>query len=163
MLPTKPSNSEQAAAGHEPTDVSPGPVRNRQNERSKKTVPGNMGELTLATPRDRLGTIDIFDPAPLRPAFSLIGRRTQLPPKHPQRIPGFDEQIIALIAKGLSTRDAQEILENLYGVEVSATLISEATADGQWLSETEGFWFDHSRRFCLAGVIDDDDWSASRA
>lgn len=70
-----------------------------------------MGEVTLATPRDRLGT---FEPL--------------LIPKHQRRIPGFDEKIIALFAKGLSTRDIQEILEDLYGVEVSATLISEATA-----------------------------------
>ena len=70
-----------------------------------------MGEVTLATPRDRLGT---FEPL--------------LIPKHQRRITGFDEKIIALFAKGLSTRDIQEILEDLYGVEVSATLISEATS-----------------------------------
>lgn len=51
-----------------------------------------------------------------------------MPPKHQRRISGFDEKIFALFAKGLSTRDIQEILEDLYDVEVSATLISEATA-----------------------------------
>ena len=70
-----------------------------------------MGQLTLATPRDRNGT---FEPL--------------LVPKHQRRISGLDEKIITLFAKGLSTRDVQEILEDLYGVEVSATLISEATA-----------------------------------
>ena len=70
-----------------------------------------MGQLTLATPRDRLGT---FEPL--------------LVHKHQRRISGFDEKIIALFAKGLSTREVQEILEDLSGVEVSATLISEATA-----------------------------------
>lgn len=102
---------DEAATGHEPTDILRDQPRNRRNGRSKKTVQGDMGEVTLATPRDRLGT---FEPL--------------LIPKHQRRIPGFDEKIIALFAKGLSTRDIQEILEDLYGVEVSATLISEATA-----------------------------------
>ena len=70
-----------------------------------------MGQLTLATPLDRLGT---FEPL--------------LVHKHQRRFSGFDEKIITLFAKGLSTRDVQEILEDLSGVEVSATLISEATA-----------------------------------
>ena len=70
------------------------------------------GELTIATPRDRDGT---FEP--------------QLIDKHQRRVPGFDEKILALYAKGMTTRDIQEIVQELYGVEVSATLISEITAD----------------------------------
>jgi transposase-like protein len=85
---------------------------NRRNGRSQKTVQGDLGELTLATPRDRDGT---FEP-------QLIG-------KHQRRVPGFDEKILALYAKGMTTRDIQEIVHELYGVEVSATLISEITAD----------------------------------
>jgi putative transposase len=85
---------------------------NRRNGRSKKTVQGDMGELTLATPRDREGT---FEP-------QLIG-------KHQRRVPGFDEKILALYAKGMTTRDIQEIVRELYGVEVSATLVSEITSD----------------------------------
>jgi putative transposase len=85
---------------------------NRRNGRSKKTVQGDMGELTLTTPRDRDGT---FQP-------QLIG-------KHQRRVPGFDEKILALYAKGMTTRDIQEIVRELYGVEVSATLISEITSD----------------------------------
>ena len=42
---------------------------------------------------------------------------------------GFDEKILALYAKGMTTRDIQEIVRNLYGVEVSATLVSEITED----------------------------------
>jgi transposase-like protein len=49
--------------------------------------------------------------------------------KHQRRVPGFDEKILALYAKGMTTRDIQEIVRELYGVEVSATLISEITAD----------------------------------
>lgn len=85
---------------------------NRRNGRSKKTVQGDMGELTLTTPRDRDGT---FEP-------QLIG-------KHQRRVPGFDEKILALYAKGMTTRDIQEIVRELYGVEVSATLVSEITSD----------------------------------
>src|SRR5438874_937599 len=85
---------------------------NRRNGRSRKTVQGDLGELTIATPRDRNGT---FEP-------QLIG-------KHQRRVPGFDEKILALYAKGMTTRDIQEIVRELYGVEVSATLVSEITAD----------------------------------
>ena len=68
--------------------------------------------MTIATPRDRNGT---FEP-------QLIG-------KHQRRVPGFDEKILALYAKGMTTRDIQEIVRELYGVEVLAVLISEITAD----------------------------------
>jgi len=85
---------------------------NRRNGRSKKTVQGDLGEVTLTTPRDRDGT---FEP--------------QIIEKHQRRIPDFDEKILALYAKGMTTRDIQEIVEELYGVEVSATLVSEITAD----------------------------------
>jgi putative transposase len=86
--------------------------RNRRNGHSQKTVQGNLGGLTLDTPRDRDGS---FEP--------------QLIPKHQRRVPGFDEKILALYAKGMTTRDIQEIVQQLYGVEVSSTLISEITAD----------------------------------
>ncbi len=85
---------------------------NRRNGRSKKTVRGELGELTIATPRDRNGT---FEP--------------QLIAKHQRRVPGFDEKILALYAKGMTTRDIQEIVRELYDVEVSATLISDITTD----------------------------------
>jgi len=71
-----------------------------------------VGDLTISTPRDRDGT---FEP-------QLIG-------KHQRRVPGFDEKILALYAKGMTTRDIQEIVRELYGVEVSATLVSQITAD----------------------------------
>ena len=85
---------------------------NRRNGRSKKTVSGELGEIPLDTPRDRQGT---FEP--------------QLIPKHQRRLAGFDEKILALYAKGMTTRDIQEIVKELYGVEVSPTLVSEITAD----------------------------------
>lgn len=86
--------------------------RNRRNGRSSKTIQGDLGEVTISTPRDRNGT---FEP--------------QLVPKHQRRLAGFDEKILTLYAKGMSTRDIQDILQKLYGVEVSPTLISEVTAE----------------------------------
>jgi len=85
---------------------------NRRNGRSRKTVRGEMGQLTIATPRDRDGT---FEP--------------QLIPKHQRRVAGFDEKILALYAKGMTTRDIQEIVRELYDVEISATLVSQITDD----------------------------------
>jgi transposase-like protein len=102
---------------------------NRRNGRSQKTVQGELGEVTLSTPRDREGT---FEPV-------IVG-------KHQRRIPDFDEKILALYAKGMTTRDIQEIVQDLYGVEVSATLVSEITADldaevTSWRSRTlEAVW-----------------------
>ena len=87
-------------------------AKNRRNGRSPKTVQGDLGEITLETPRDRNGT---FEP--------------QVIPKHQRRLAGFDEKILALYAKGMTTRDIQEIVKELYGVDVSPTLISEITAD----------------------------------
>jgi transposase-like protein len=87
-------------------------VRNRRNGRSKKTVGGELGEFTLQTPRDRNGT---FEP--------------QLITRHQRRLDGFDEKILALYAKGMTTRDIQEIVKDLYDVDVSPTLISAITAD----------------------------------
>jgi putative transposase len=106
---------ETTPAGNPPSAPSPpqaAPKSNRRNGRSKKTVQGEMGEVTLSTPRDRKGT---FEP-------HLIG-------KYQRRVPGFDEKILALYAKGMTTRDIQDIVRELYGVEVSPVLISEITAD----------------------------------
>ena len=85
---------------------------NRRNGHSAKTVRSEMGELTLDTPRDRNST---FEPR-------LIG-------KHQRRLEGFDEKILALYAKGMTTRDIQDVVKELYGVDVSPTLVSEITAD----------------------------------
>jgi transposase-like protein len=85
---------------------------NRRNGRSRKTVRADLGEMTIATPRDRDGT---FEP-------QVVG-------KYQRHVPGFDEKILAMYAKGMTTRDIQELVQELYGVEVSPTLISEITDD----------------------------------
>src|SRR5262245_52177539 len=90
----------------------PDAPRNRRNGHSQKTVQGELGEVRLGIPRDRNGS---FEP--------------QLIAKYQRRLSGFDDKILALYAKGLTTRDIQDVVQELYGVEVSATLISEITAD----------------------------------
>lgn len=87
-------------------------VKNRRNGHSAKTIQGDLGKLPLEIPRDRNAT---FEP-------QLIG-------KHQRRLAGFDEKILALYAKGMTTRDIQDIVKELYGVDVSPTLISEITED----------------------------------
>lgn len=87
--------------------------RNRGNSRngtSPKTIKGSFGRIPLEIPRDRNGT---FEP--------------QIIEKHQTRFTGFDENIISLYSRGLSTREIQQHLEEIYHVEVSATLISNVT------------------------------------
>ncbi|MGE5532208.1 MAG: IS256 family transposase [Bacteroidota bacterium] len=95
-----------------PDSLTPDAPKNRRNGYSKKTVQGELGEIPLDIPRDRNGS---FEP-------QLIG-------KYQRRLSGFDDKILALYAKGLTTRDIQDVVQELYGVEVSATLIAEITAD----------------------------------
>jgi putative transposase len=86
------------------------PRGNSRNGYSKKTVQSNQGQMDLAIPRDRNGE---FEPI--------------LVPKHQRRVAGLDEKILAMYARGLSLRDISAQLQELYGVEVSASLISEVT------------------------------------
>ena len=100
------------AEGSEAAATSPKRRSNHRNGHSQKTVSGDLGELNLDTPRDRNGT---FEPL--------------IVPKHQRRLVGFDEKILALYTKGMTTRDIQEIIKTLYDVEVSPSLISEIVAD----------------------------------
>jgi putative transposase len=83
---------------------------NSRNGSSKKTVAGAFGELEIDIPRDRQ---DNFKPIILK--------------KGQTRIDGFDEKIISLYARGMTTRDIQDQLKELYGVDISPTLISSIT------------------------------------
>lgn len=108
--PPRPSASTEATTTVEP--ASKPRSSNRKNGTSPKTIQGDAGKLPLDIPRDRNGT---FEP--------------QLVAKHQRRLSGFDEKILALYAKGLTTRDIQDLVQELYGVDVSADLISSITAD----------------------------------
>jgi transposase-like protein len=93
-------------------DPKPSKRANCRNGRSRKKVQGDLGPLEIEAPRDRQST---FEP-------QIVG-------KHQRRIEGFDEKILALYAKGMTTRDIQEIVKDLYGVDVSPDLISRVTED----------------------------------
>src|SRR5712691_3024029 len=83
---------------------------NSRNGKSAKTLKGTFGTLPIEVPRDRNGT---FEP--------------QIVEKHQTRFRGFDENIISLYSRGLSTREIREHLEEIYQVEVSPGLISTVT------------------------------------
>lgn len=85
-------------------------IGNTRNGKSRKTLKGDFGALPIEIPRDRLGH---FEP-------QIIG-------KHQSRWTGFDDKIISLYARGLTVREIQSHLEELYGTEVSPTLISSVT------------------------------------
>jgi len=83
---------------------------NTRNGYGRKTVLTDTGKIDLAVPRDRLAT---FDP--------------QLIAKYQRRFPGFDEKIVSMYARGMSVREIQGHLRDLYGIEVSPDLVSAVT------------------------------------
>ena len=96
--------------GYEEGEAAPPSQSNRRNGSSKKVLKGEDGSLPLAVPRDRDGS---FEP--------------ELVKKGQTRIDGMDDKIIGLYAAGLTVRDIRSHLEELYGLKVSADLISRVT------------------------------------
>jgi len=92
---------------HRPIDPNSG---NSRNGRGSKTIIVDQDQFEIQPPRDRNGS---FEP--------------QLIPKRQTRFKGFDEKILAMYARGMSVRDMQTMLEELYQVEVSEALISTVT------------------------------------
>jgi putative transposase len=83
---------------------------NRRNGYGRKTVLTGTGKIALDIPRDRLSS---FDP--------------QLIAKYQRRFPGFDDKIVSMYARGMSTREIQGHLRELYGIDVSPDLVSAVT------------------------------------
>src|SRR5438874_1224946 len=83
---------------------------NSRNGSGRKALKGDFGELELETPRDRQAS---FEP--------------KIVAKGQSRFTGFDDKIISMYARGMSTREIQGHLEEIYGIEVSPTLISNVT------------------------------------
>jgi putative transposase len=96
--------------GHSKSEPVTNPAGNTRNGRSQKTLKGDFGDLPIEVPRDRHGT---YVP--------------QLIPKHQTRWTGFDDKILSLYARGMTVREIQGHLEEMYGTEVSPTLISTVT------------------------------------
>lgn len=96
--------------GYEKHDVAGYGTGNSRNGASLKTLKGEAGEMAIRVPRDRNGT---FEP--------------KLIEKHQTRFEGFDDKILSMYALGMTVRDIQGHLMDMYGVEVSPALISEVT------------------------------------
>jgi putative transposase len=96
--------------GYAPGTDKPDATTNHRNGTSEKTVLTGDGALTIAVPRDREGT---FEP--------------RLIPKHERRFTGFDDKILALYARGLTIREIQAFLNEMYALEVSPEFISSVT------------------------------------
>jgi putative transposase len=92
---------------HDPAGANSG---NSRNGVTRKTLTGDFGEVEIATPRDRNGE---FEPQMVR--------------KNQTRWTGFDDKILSMYARGMTTREIQGHLEEMYQVEVSPSLISEVT------------------------------------
>jgi putative transposase len=96
--------------GYEKHDAAGHNSGNSRNGVTHKTLKGDFGEVDLETPRDRNGE---FEPRIIK--------------KRQSRWTGFDDKILSMYARGMSTRDIQAHLEEMYQVEVSPSLISEVT------------------------------------
>jgi len=96
--------------GYEKNASSNKKTSNSRNGSYKKRIKGEFGNLDIAVPRDRESS---FDPIII--------------PKGQSRFTGFDDKIIALYTRGMTTRDIQAHLEEIYGVEASPTLVSQVT------------------------------------
>ncbi len=96
--------------GYPPGTAKPGEATNHRNGTSGKTVLTGDAALRIEVPRDREGS---FEP-------QLIG-------KHERRFTGFDDKIVALYARGMTVREIQGFLAEMYAVEVSPDLISHVT------------------------------------
>lgn len=96
--------------GHDKHETVTNPTGNARNGKSHKTLKGEFGELPIEIPRDREGS---FEP--------------QIIPNHQTRWVGFDDKIISLYARGMTVREIQQHLTEIYGTEVSPTLISTVT------------------------------------
>lgn len=102
---------------HDPAGHNSG---NSRNGTTKKKLKGDFGEIELGTPRDRNGS---FEP--------------KMVAKGQTRFTGFDDKIVSMYARGMTTRDIQGHLQEIYGVEVSPALISEVT---EAVTEEASIW-----------------------
>ena len=121
LLVERALEAEMAAhLGHDKSQAITNASGNARNGHSDKTLLGDFGELPLEIPRDRQSS---FEP--------------QIIAKHQTRWTGFDAKIISLYARGLSVREIQGHLEEMYGAEVSPSLISAVT---EAVSEEVKLW-----------------------
>ena len=97
--------------GYEKNDKSKARKANTRNGYNPKTIKGDLGEFEIQNPRDREST---FEP--------------QLIPKNKTRMNDFEQKIVHLYARGMTTRDIQSVIKDMYNADVSHTVISNVTA-----------------------------------
>lgn len=99
-----------ATLGYEKNNKGNVETSNKRNGHSPKNLKSQYGEFQIDVPRDRNGE---FEP--------------KLIPKYQRDISGIEEKVISLYARGMSTRDIHDQLQDLYGIEVSAEMVSKIT------------------------------------
>jgi putative transposase len=99
-----------ATLGYSRDEASSKTTDNSRNGYTKKTVRSELGPVELSIPRDRKGE---FEP--------------KIVPKFKRDVSGIEEKVISLYARGLSTRDIHDQIKDLYGVEISAEMVSKIT------------------------------------
>jgi putative transposase len=96
--------------GYAKDDVSNKNTDNSRNGYSSKTIKSEFGEVDIQVPRDRKGE---FEP--------------KIIPKYQRNVSGIEEKIISLYARGMSTRDIEEQIREIYGISISAEMVSIIT------------------------------------
>lgn len=96
--------------GYAKDDVSNKNTDNSRNGYSSKTIKSEFGEVDIQVPRDRKGE---FEP--------------KIIPKYQRNVSGIEEKIISLYARGMSTRDIEEQIREIYGISISAEMVSKIT------------------------------------
>ena len=99
-----------ASLGYEKNQKGDSVSSNKRNGHSQKTLKSQYGEFQIDVPRDRNGE---FEP--------------KLIPKYQRDISGIEDKVISLYSRGLSTRDIHDQLQDLYGIELSAEMVSKIT------------------------------------
>lgn len=99
-----------ASLGYEKKQKGDASTSNKRNGHSPKTLKSQYGEFQIDVPRDREGE---FEP--------------KLIPKYQRDISGIEEKVISLYARGMSTRDIHDQIQELYGMELSAEMVSKIT------------------------------------
>ncbi len=99
-----------ASLGYKKNQKGDAPTSNKRNGHSPKTLKSQYGEFQIDVPRDLEGE---FEP--------------KLIPKYQRDISGIEEKVISLYARGMSTRDIHDQIQELYGMELSAEMVSKIT------------------------------------
>ena len=99
-----------ASLGYEKNQKGDAATSNKRNGHSPKTLKSQYGEFQIDVPRDRNGE---FEP--------------KLIPKYQRDISGIEDKVISLYARGMSTRDIHDQLNDLYGIDLSAEMVSKIT------------------------------------